>query len=94
VGSVLRRVYRAEQPGPITSDGVDEAWILASWIRHRDESDVSAVVEVQPNELPEGLRSVRAALDTLCSNVVPIPASALTTDSPGTGLRSVATAYE
>lgn len=65
LAALCRRVFKVEDPAPLDRETVDEAWILASWVRQHATDPSYAIVEVAPSHLPTALRSVRAELERL-----------------------------
>jgi hypothetical protein len=63
VAALCRKVFTAPAPGPITTEGVDEAWILASWIRHRTDGPDDLTVAVDPTDLSGTARELKRVLD-------------------------------
>jgi len=65
VQALTRRVFQRPHPGPITREGYDEAFILASWTRQREVSPDHSVVALDPSAVGAGTAAIGAALDAL-----------------------------
>ncbi|HEX2171325.1 MAG TPA: GIY-YIG nuclease family protein, partial [Dehalococcoidia bacterium] len=62
LGILCRQVYGGPRPGPITQETVDEAWILAAWIRQHTSDPRYAIVDVDPGNLKPALTLVQESL--------------------------------
>ena len=80
LGLLCRRVFGGADPGPITQANVDEASILASWIRQHQDDPEMAIIDVDSADL-------KATLGRLCADAERMakahePASSGSSDLP------------
>jgi DNA polymerase-3 subunit epsilon len=59
----FRRAFRKSEAPTMARESVDEAWILASWIRQREQDPNTVVIDVDLDDVTPALAELRSQLD-------------------------------